>query len=78
MEWDELVAITLGLLRTDWLNWYGVRAWVSLQTALKLEPGDRLNLFTVIPQKRRLDKRIILGRPGFDDTAGNRSSYSDQ
>ena len=45
-----LVAVTLGLLRTDWLNWYGVRAWVSLQTALKLEPGNRLNLFTVIPQ----------------------------
>jgi len=46
-----LVAITLGLLRTDWLNWYGVRAWVSLQTALKLEPGNRLNLFAIIPQR---------------------------
>src|SRR5262249_52609796 len=45
-----LVSITLALLRTDWLTWYGVRAWVSLPTALKLEPGNRLNLFTLIPQ----------------------------
>lgn len=48
--YGTLVTVTLGLLRTDWLTWYGVRAWVSLQTALKLEPGDRLNLFSVIPQ----------------------------
>lgn len=45
-----LVIITLGLLRTDWLNWYGVNAWVSLSTAVKLEPGNRLNLFSLIPQ----------------------------
>src|SRR5499425_974488 len=45
-----LVIATLGLLRPDWLNWYGVDGWLSLATALKLEPGDRLNLFTVIPQ----------------------------
>ena len=44
-----LVATTLALLRTDWLTWYGPHAWVSLPTALKLEPGNRLNLFTVIP-----------------------------
>jgi hypothetical protein len=48
--YGTLVAITLGLLRSDWLNWYGVRAWLSLQTALKLEPGNRLNLFAVMPQ----------------------------
>jgi|SRR6516164_8531356 len=45
-----LVIITLILLRPDWLNWYGAHAWLSLPTALKLEPGHRLNLFTIIPQ----------------------------
>jgi hypothetical protein len=45
-----LVIITLALLRPDWLSWYGVHSWVSLPTALKMEPGARLNLFTVIPQ----------------------------
>ena len=45
-----LVMATLLLLRPDWLTWYGVHGWVSLPTALKLEPGARLNLFTVIPQ----------------------------
>ena len=45
-----LVIATLLLLRPDWLTWFGVHGWVSLQTALKLESGPRLNLFTVIPQ----------------------------
>jgi hypothetical protein len=45
-----LVISTLILLRPDWLTWYGVHGLVSLQTALKLETGARLNLFTVIPQ----------------------------
>jgi hypothetical protein len=45
-----LVIATLLLLRPDWLNWYGVHGWLSLPTALKLEPGHRLNLFTLIPQ----------------------------
>src|SRR5260370_41354397 len=45
-----LVTTTLWLLRPDWLNWYGVHAWLSLPTALKLEPGHRLNLLTIIPQ----------------------------
>jgi hypothetical protein len=45
-----LVISTLGLLRPDWLSWYGVHGWVSLPTALKLEPGHRLNLFSIIPQ----------------------------
>ncbi len=45
-----LVILTLALLRPDWLNWYGVHAWLSLPTALKLEPGHRLNLFSIIPQ----------------------------
>src|SRR5215469_5403759 len=45
-----LVIITLWLLRPDWFNWYGTYAWLSLPTALKLEPGLRLNLFAIIPQ----------------------------
>jgi Vitamin K-dependent gamma-carboxylase len=45
-----LVILTLALLRPDWLNWYGEHAWLSLPTALKLEPGHRLDLFSIIPQ----------------------------
>jgi Vitamin K-dependent gamma-carboxylase len=46
-----LVITTIALLRPDWLNWYGVHGWLSLSTALKLEPGHRLSLFTIIPQR---------------------------
>ena len=45
-----LVIITLWLLRSDWFNWYGTHGWVSLATALKMEPGYRLNLFAIFPQ----------------------------
>jgi hypothetical protein len=45
-----LVIVTLWLLRPDWFNWYGTHAWMSLPTALKLEPGHRMNLFSIIPQ----------------------------
>jgi HTTM domain len=48
--YGTFVIVTLWLLRPDWLNWYGTDAWLSLPTALKLEPGHRLNLFTIIPQ----------------------------
>jgi hypothetical protein len=48
--YGTLVIITLILLQPDWLNWYGAHAWLSLPTALKLEPGHRLNLFMIIPQ----------------------------
>jgi hypothetical protein len=48
--YGTLVISTLALLRPDWLNWYGAHAWLSLATTLKLEPGHRLNLFTIIPQ----------------------------
>jgi hypothetical protein len=44
------VISTLILLRPDWMNWYGVHGWVSLSTAQKLEPGLRLNLFSLFPQ----------------------------
>jgi hypothetical protein len=44
------VMATLLLLRSDWLDWYGVHGWVTLSTMTRVEPGMRLNLFTVMPQ----------------------------
>jgi hypothetical protein len=44
------VIATLLLLRPDWLEWFGAHAWISLSTMQTLEPGPRLNLFTIIPQ----------------------------
>jgi hypothetical protein len=44
------VIATLVLLRPDWLTWYGPHAWISLATIRQVEPGVRLNLFTIIPQ----------------------------
>jgi hypothetical protein len=48
--YGALVIAALLLLRPDWLTWYGVHGWLSLPTALKLEPGHRLNLFSFLPQ----------------------------
>jgi hypothetical protein len=45
-----MVVATLILLRPDWLAWYGPHSWTSLAAIQKMEPGMRLNLFTVIPQ----------------------------
>src|SRR3984957_7279126 len=47
------VSATILLLHSDWLNWYGVHVWVSLPAIRQLEPGIRLNLFTVMPQDDR-------------------------
>jgi hypothetical protein len=44
------VSMTLILLRSDWLNWFGVHAWVSEDTMRVIEPGPRINLFTLLPQ----------------------------
>ena len=44
------VSLTVILLHSDWLNWFGVHSWVSLATMQRMEPGVRLNLFTVMPQ----------------------------
>lgn len=44
------VIATLILLRPDWLTWFGVHSWETLATIRQIEPGTRLNLFTVIPQ----------------------------
>jgi Vitamin K-dependent gamma-carboxylase len=48
--YGAMVVITLLLLRPDWLAWFGPHAWMSLDTLRHIEPGVRLNLFTVIPQ----------------------------
>jgi Vitamin K-dependent gamma-carboxylase len=45
-----MVIATLMLLRPDWLTWYGAHAWISLATIRQIEPGMRLNVFTIIPQ----------------------------
>jgi hypothetical protein len=47
------VCVTLLVLHGDWLNWYGVHGWVSLQAMQQVEPGIRLNLFTLMPQDDR-------------------------
>jgi Vitamin K-dependent gamma-carboxylase len=57
--YGTLVMATLGLLRPDWLNWYGVHAWVRLPTALKLDPGLGFNLFSRIPQNDRWVEAIF-------------------
>jgi hypothetical protein len=46
-------SITILLLHTDWINWYGVHAWATLPSIQQIEPGMRLNLFTVMPQDDR-------------------------
>ena len=42
--------LTLVLLHPQWLAWYGPRSWITLSTMQQVEPGPRLNLFTLIPQ----------------------------
>ena len=45
-----VVIATAALLRADWLAWYGPHSWISAATMHLVEPGTRLNLFSVIPQ----------------------------
>ena len=47
------VSATVILLHSDWLDWFGVHGWVSLSTMQTVEPGMRLNLFTLMPQDDR-------------------------
>ena len=47
------VSATLILLHSDWLEWFGVHGWVTLSTMRAVEPGVRLNLFTLMPQDDR-------------------------
>ena len=44
------VLATVVLLHGDWLQWFGVHSWVSLDTMRVVEPGVRLNLFPLLPQ----------------------------
>ncbi len=44
------VTATLLLLHSEWLDWFGVHSWITLSTMTRVEPGVRLNLFTVMPQ----------------------------
>lgn len=53
MLYGMLLIANLVLLRPDWLAWYAGHSWISLSTMLKLEPGPRLNLFTVMPHDDR-------------------------
>lgn len=43
------VIVTLLLLKSDWLAWYGPHPWMSLATMHELEPGPRLNILAVLP-----------------------------
>jgi hypothetical protein len=47
------VLATVILLHSDWLEWFGVHGWVTLPTTRTVEPGLRLNLFSVMPQDDR-------------------------
>jgi hypothetical protein len=47
------VCATLLLLHSDWIAWFGVRGWVSMQTIGKAESGFRLGLFAIIPHDDR-------------------------
>lgn len=47
------VSVTLILLYPDWLEWFGPHAWFSLKTMQAIEPGVRLDLFTLLPENDR-------------------------
>ena len=38
--WGICVSAKILLLHADWLNWYGVHGWVTLQTMQVVEPGS--------------------------------------
>lgn len=44
------VLATLLLIHGEWLDWYGVHAWVTESTMQAIETGPRLNLFAWMPQ----------------------------
>ncbi|WP_263359950.1 HTTM domain-containing protein [Acidicapsa ligni] len=51
------VGATLLFLHRDWLAWFGVEGWVSMETIGKAESGFRLDLFPLIPR----DDRWVVG-----------------
>lgn len=50
IAYGVLVIATLVSLRPDWFAWFGTHAWIRLSAMQTVEPGTRLNLFTIIPQ----------------------------
>jgi uncharacterized membrane protein YphA (DoxX/SURF4 family) len=48
--YSSCVLATLLLLHSQWLQWFGVDAWISPVTNAQMEPGLRLNLFQVMPR----------------------------
>lgn len=48
--YGALVMADLMLLKGDWLAWFGPKGWISPQTMHILEPGTRINLFSLMPQ----------------------------
>jgi Vitamin K-dependent gamma-carboxylase len=47
------VCATFLLLHSDWLAWFGVRGWVSMETIASAESGFRLSVFAIIPHDNR-------------------------
>jgi hypothetical protein len=47
------VSATVILMHGDWLEWFGVQAWISPSMMAKVEPGPRLTLFAVMPADDR-------------------------
>lgn len=45
-----IVLLDIVLLKPDWLNWFGPRGLVTLQTMQQMEPGPRIDLFAFLPQ----------------------------
>ena len=45
--------VTLLLLHSDWLVWFGTHAWITMETIEKAESGFRLDLFALLPQDDR-------------------------
>jgi hypothetical protein len=48
--YGTLVILDLILMYTDWLTWFGMRGILSVGTMHQMEPGTRINLFTLIPR----------------------------
>jgi hypothetical protein len=47
------VCATLLLLHSDWLAWFGVRGWISMETIGRAESGLRFNIFALLPHDDR-------------------------
>jgi hypothetical protein len=54
-----LTIANLLFLYPDWLNWFGPNGWLTIGTMHAMEPGTRINLFTLIPQTDAWVKTIF-------------------